>query len=181
MQTGTLTIDPGVVVRFASDTELIIQSNGRLVVNGTSGQPVTFTIQQIDPRTTLAGGTIAGFEQVLWLTLYPLNIGGLADARTGQPRWRVSGAPSGRRWRSVRTALGTGGTGVDLTRGEYIEFWTQVDTIPTRRNQNPLLHLLAADGQTIGARATRPRAEARQAVAPIHHVPAAALRALRQA
>jgi hypothetical protein len=105
------------------------------------GRAVTFTIQQIDPLTTLAGGAIAGFEQMLWLTLYPLAIGGIADPETSQPRWRVRGTPSGQRWRSVRTALGTGGTGVDLTRGEYIEFWTQVDTVPTRRTQNPTLIL----------------------------------------
>ena len=105
------------------------------------GRAVTFTIQQIDPRTTLAGGAIAGFEQMLWLTLYPLPIGGIADAETGQPRWRVRDAPTGRRWRSIRTPLGTGGTGVDLTRGEYVEFWTQIDTTPTRRAQNPTLIL----------------------------------------
>jgi hypothetical protein len=105
------------------------------------GNPVTFTISQIDPRTTLAGGAISGFEQILWLTLYPLPIGGLTDPETGQPRWRVGGTPSGRRWRSVRTPLGAAGTGVDLTRGEYIELWTQVDTNAVRRQQNPLLVL----------------------------------------
>lgn len=105
------------------------------------GRPVTFTINQIDPRTTLAGGAIAGFEQILWLTVYPLAVGGLPDATTLRPRWRVGDAPPGRRWRSVRTALGTGGTGVDLTRGEFVEFWTQVDTAAVRRPQNPLLIL----------------------------------------
>jgi len=105
------------------------------------GRAVTFTIQQIDPLTTLAGGAIAGFEQVLWLTLYPLAVGGIADPATSQPRWRIGGTPSGQRWRSVRTPLGTGGTGVDLTRGEYVELWTQVDTVPTRRTQNPVLIL----------------------------------------
>ncbi|MCC6417495.1 MAG: hypothetical protein IT429_04535, partial [Gemmataceae bacterium] len=84
-------------------------------------------------------GALAGFEQVLWLTLDPLSIGGLPDPETGQPRWRVRGAPSGRRWRSVRTPLGPGGTGVDLTRGEFLEFWTQVDTASPRRPQNPVL------------------------------------------
>ena len=106
-----------------------------------AGRPVTFTFQQIDPRTTLPSGAISQFEQMLWLTLYPLPIGGLADAETGQPRWRVAGTPSGRRWRSVRTPLGTAGTGVDLTRGEYIEFWTQIDTSAVRRSQNALLIL----------------------------------------
>ncbi len=42
------------------------------------------------------------------------------------------------------------------------------------RNQNPLLHLLAADGQAIRAGAAGARAETREAIAPIHHVPAAA-------
>lgn len=107
----------------------------------TDGRAVTFTIQQIDPLTTLAGGAIAGFEQMLWLTLYPLPIGGIADPETGQPRWRVAGTPPGRRWRSIRTALGSGGTGIDLTRGEYVEFWVQVDTTPVRRRQNPTLIL----------------------------------------
>jgi len=104
------------------------------------GRAVTFTIQQIDPQTTLAGGTVAGFEQVLWMTLYPTAIGGLADAM-GQPRWRIRNAPSGRRWRSIRTALGTGGNGVDLTRAEFLEFWTLVDTAAVRRTRNPTLIL----------------------------------------
>jgi parallel beta-helix repeat protein len=43
VQTGTLTIQPGVEVRFNSGTELIIQVNGKLKANGTSGQPITFT------------------------------------------------------------------------------------------------------------------------------------------
>ena len=123
LQVGAATLD---TVRAST---LAYQNYGTDV----DGRAVTFTIQQIDPRTTLAGGAIAGFEQMLWLTLYPLPIGGIADPETGQPRWRVGGTPSGRRWRSVRTALGTGGSGVDLTRGEYVEFWTQVDTTPTRR------------------------------------------------
>lgn len=101
-------------------------------------QAVTYTIQQIDPQTTLAGGTVAGFEQVLWLTLYPLNIGGLADPETNQPRWRIRNAPAGRRWRSVRTVLGAG-NGVDLTRAEFLEMWVQVDTAAARRQQNPTL------------------------------------------
>lgn len=105
------------------------------------GRAVAFTIQQIDPLTTLAGGAIAGFEQVLWLTLYPLAIGGLGDPETGQSRWRVRGVPSGRRWRSIRTTFGAGGTGVDLTRAEYVEFWTQADTAAIRRQQNPVLIL----------------------------------------
>ena len=40
---GTLTISPGVTVKFNSGTELIVQTGGRLVAEGTSGQPITFT------------------------------------------------------------------------------------------------------------------------------------------
>jgi hypothetical protein len=130
---------PGVVGAASLDTVRASTMAYQNYGSDVDGRAVTFTIQQIDPQTLLAGGAISGFEQVLWLTLYPLNIGGLADPQTGQPRWRVRNAPSGRRWRSVRTALGTGGTGVDLTRGEYLQFWTQVDTAPTRRTQNPVL------------------------------------------
>ena len=105
------------------------------------GKPVTYSIARIDPLTTLAGGSVASYEQILWLTLYPLSIGGLRDDASGTFRWHVGHAPSGRRWRSVRTALGAGGNGVDLTRAEHLEFWTQVDTSRARRSQNPLLLL----------------------------------------
>ena len=47
-------------------------------------------------------------------------------------------------------------------------------------HENAFFHLLAADRQAVGARATRTRAEARQAVAPVHDVSAAALGAFRQ-
>jgi hypothetical protein len=46
--------------------------------------------------------------------------------------------------------------------------------------QDTLFHLLAADRQAIGARASRTSPGAGQAVAPIHHVSAAALSAFRQ-
>src|SRR5687768_1054063 len=79
LQIGAATLD---TVRAAS---LAYQNYGTDV----DGRAVTFTIQQIDPRTTLAGGAIAGFEQMLWLTLYPLPIGGIADPETGQDRKSV--------------------------------------------------------------------------------------------
>jgi hypothetical protein len=47
-------------------------------------------------------------------------------------------------------------------------------------HQDTLFHLLAADRQAVRARASGSRAETREAIAPIHHVPAAALSALRQ-
>jgi parallel beta-helix repeat protein len=43
VSTGTLTIDPGVQVLFNTDAELIIQTSGRLISNGTSGQPILFS------------------------------------------------------------------------------------------------------------------------------------------
>jgi hypothetical protein len=138
-QPATGSVLPAIIGASTLDTvrasTMAFQNHGTDV----TGRAVTYTIQQIDPQTTLAGGTVAGFEQILWLTLYPLNIGGLADPETNQPRWRVRNTPPGRRWRSVRTVLGVGGNGVDLTRAEFLEFWTQVDTSSAGRMQNPLL------------------------------------------
>ena len=110
------------------------QNNGRLV----DGSLVAFTIAQIDPAVRQTGTGVAIPEQILWLTMHPLGVGGLfRDGNPDQPRWRIAGAPSGRRWRSIHTALGT--TGADLTRAEAIEFWTLVDTDAARRDENPTL------------------------------------------
>lgn len=106
-----------------------------------NGRAVTFSIQQIDPLTALPGGALAGPEQMLWLTLYPLTIGGLRDTERSRYRWNVVNVPSGRRWRSIRTPLGPGGNGVDLSRAEHLEFWTLVDTAGVRRGRNPTLIL----------------------------------------
>jgi hypothetical protein len=116
-------------------TTLAFQNNGTDV----NGRAVTFSIQQIDPSTILPGGAFAGFEQILWLSLYPLGVGGLLDPSTGIYRWRVANPPSGRHWRSLRTPLGPGGSGVDLTRAEQLVFWTLVDTSAARRGRNPVL------------------------------------------
>ncbi len=111
--------------------------------NGTdrNGRAVLFRINEIDTLTTLIGAGVAPPEQMLWLTLYPLGIGGQRDPTTGRYRWQVGRAPSGRRWRSVRTPLGTSGAGVDLSRVEHVEFWTLVDTLPSRRRRNPTVVL----------------------------------------
>ena len=72
---------------------------------------------QIDPQVNIAGNGIQSPETILWMTLYPLSVGGL---RTGRPEapfnWVVPDAPRGRRWRSIRTSLGP--TGSDLSRVE---------------------------------------------------------------
>jgi len=49
-----------------------------------------------------------------------------------------------------------------------------------QRHQHAFFHLLAADGQAIGARASRASPEAGQTVAPVHDVPTAARGALRE-
>jgi hypothetical protein len=100
-----------------------------------NGRPVRYTIEQIDPRTTLIGTGVSGPEQILWMTLYPLAIGGLRGE--GNFRWTVGNTPGGRRWRSIRTPLGT--TGSDLSRVESIEFWAQIDTSSSKRSKNPIL------------------------------------------
>ena len=98
-----------------------------------------FTLQEIDPLTKLEG---AGFEQketALWMTLYPLSIGGAYDDAAKRYRWRVSGGtPPGRRWRSIRQVLGAA-SGVNLTGKESIEFWALVDTSAARRARNPTI------------------------------------------
>jgi hypothetical protein len=102
-----------------------------------SGRAVRYTIEQIDPQTTLIGTGISGPEPILWMTLYPLGIGGLRGE--GGFRWNVGNTPGGRRWRSIRTPLGASGS--DLSRIENIEFWAQIPVSTAKRNRNPVLML----------------------------------------
>jgi hypothetical protein len=113
--------------------------------NGTdrNGNDVRFTIEQIDPQTTIVGTGLSAPETLLWLTLYPLGIGGQRNANTGAYRWNIANPLPGARWRSVRTSLGP--SGADLTGVETIEFWTLVDTNTVRRATNPLLVLDLGD------------------------------------
>jgi Motility related/secretion protein len=98
------------------------QSNGV----DADGKAVRYRIDQIDPLVAQAGTGIAGPEQLLWLTLYPLSVGGQLDNTTNTFRWTVPNALAGRRWRSVRTVLGPAGT--DISRAENLEFWAQIPT-----------------------------------------------------
>ncbi|HVZ76366.1 MAG TPA: cell surface protein SprA [Gemmatimonadaceae bacterium] len=109
------------------------QNNG----TGADKQPVGFRIDQIDPLVSLAGSGLAAQEQMLWLTLYPLGIGGRLNRLTGRYDWTVPNTLPGRRFRSIRTVLSP--TGMDLSRVEYIEFWTLVDTSVVKRGHNPTL------------------------------------------
>ncbi|MEO6527657.1 MAG: cell surface protein SprA [Gemmatimonadaceae bacterium] len=107
--------------------------------NGTTptGAPVLVRTEDIDQNANLAGLGFSSTEQLLWLTLYPLSIGGRYNPRAKSFDWRVGNAPSGRRYRSIRTVLSP--SGVDLTRVENLEFWTLVDTSTARRSSNPTL------------------------------------------
>ena len=113
-------------------TTLAWQSNGV----DADGRAVRYRIDQIDTLTSLSGTGIAGPEQLLWLTLYPLSIGGQMDNTTKAFRWTVANAPVGRRWRSVRTVLGSSGS--DISRAENLEFWAQIPIAGTRA-KNPTL------------------------------------------
>ena len=126
---GTTTLD---TTRAAS---LAWQNAG----TGRDGRLVQFTIQDIDPQATLAGTGVAPTEQLMWLSLYPLSIGGRYDATRGRYRWQTGSRLPGRRWRSIRTVFGVGGSGIDLSRGEQLEFWTLIDTSVARRGRNPTL------------------------------------------
>lgn len=116
------------VVDLDRATTLAWQSNGLDALD----RPVRYTIRDIDSAATFAGTGVTGPEQLLWLTLYPLSIGGLFDNLKDEFRWRLPNAPAGRRWRSIRTTLGSGGA--DISRAENLEFWAQVQINGLSRN-----------------------------------------------
>ncbi|MDQ6690744.1 MAG: cell surface protein SprA, partial [Gemmatimonadota bacterium] len=120
------------VFDLARAATLAWQSNGV----DASGKAVTYSIGEIDTLVTQVGTGTAGPEQLLWLTLYPLAVGGQLDNVTNAFRWTVPNAPAGRRWRSVRTVLGPSGT--DISRAENLEFWAQIPLTPTLA-KNPTL------------------------------------------
>lgn len=100
-------------------------------------EPIQYTFPQIDPQVQLSGSGVNAPEPIMWLTLYPLHLGGLVSDRTNQPQWILENQDVGRRWRSIRLSLGP--SGADLSRAEYLEFWTLVDTAAARRPANPAL------------------------------------------
>ena len=99
------------------------------------GAAVRLRIEDIDPATNIIGTGLSAPEPLLWMTLYPLSIGGIRSQ--GLFDWQIQGAPAGRRWRSIRTPLGTSGS--DLSRIESIEFWAQIPVARSRRARNPVL------------------------------------------
>ena len=108
-----------------------------------AGQSVTFTLQQIDPLTDIVGAGLQQPEPVLWMTLYPLGIGGAYNDQAKRYQWLTPGAPAGRRWRSIRQSLSTSGT--DLSHAQNIEMWALVDTALARRQHNPVLVIDVGD------------------------------------
>lgn len=96
------------------------------------GNNVQYRIDEIDSLVSQAGTGVGGSETLLWLTLYPLSIGGQLDPAANSFRWTVQNQPAGRRWRSVRTVLSP--SGVDISRAENLEFWAQIPIADTRAN-----------------------------------------------
>ncbi|HYV96854.1 MAG TPA: cell surface protein SprA [Gemmatimonadaceae bacterium] len=107
--------------------------------------PVQFTLPQIDPQVSLSGSGVNAPEPMLWLTLYPLSVGGLLNSTNDRFLWTVEQqfTRPGRRWRSLVAPLGA--SGQDLSRVEYIEFWTLVDTSTAKRATNPAIVLDIGD------------------------------------
>jgi cell surface protein SprA len=101
------------------------------------GRAVRYSIEQIDTLTSLTGTGISGPEPLLWMTLYPLSVGGLFDNSKKVFRWNVANALAGRRWRSIRTVLGPSGS--DVSHAENLEFWAQIVVSPTKRAKNPVM------------------------------------------
>ncbi|HKV76374.1 MAG TPA: cell surface protein SprA [Gemmatimonadales bacterium] len=100
----------------SADAAQLIWQN--LIANSTGGV-TQLRPSDIDPLVQTAGGDNL-YENVLYLTLHPDVIGGLADA-SGVPRWVLPERLNRPRWRSIVTPLST--TGLDLSRDEFLEFW----------------------------------------------------------
>jgi cell surface protein SprA len=134
--------DPFALNRAAT---VAYQSNG---ADG-SGRLVRYSMPQIDPAVRITGNGVQPPEPVLFMTLYPLRIGGVYDYVSGSAErrfaWTVGNStmlgvtPTGRRWRSLRTVLNP--SGADLSRIENIEFFVQVRTRESQVRLNPTLVL----------------------------------------
>jgi hypothetical protein len=125
-------LSPGFFEQNRAST-LVWQTNGL----GVGGKQATFTLRQIDSLTTLSGTGFEPNEPVMWLTLQPLAQAGRYRPDRRRFDWTVSNTLSGRRFRSIRTTLSP--SGIDLTRGEFLQFWALVDTNTIRRSANPTL------------------------------------------
>ena len=108
-----------------------------------AGQSVTFTLQQIDPLTDIVGAGLQQPEPVLWMTLYPLGIGGMYNDQAKRYEWLNPSAPSGRRWRSIRQPLSTR---VPISRTRRISRCGRWSTPRrARRQHNPVIVIDVGD------------------------------------
>lgn len=102
------------------------------------GRQVVITHGSIDSLAKFSGTGFQFNEPVLWLTLLPLDQAGRYNRSTKQYDWSVNTTPAAsRRFRPIRTVLSP--SGIDLTRGEFLEFWTLLDTNVFARPNNPTL------------------------------------------
>ena len=112
---------------------LVWQTN----VQSFGGARRPITLSDIDPLASFAGTGFQFPEQLLWMTLLPLDQAGAFKQAARRYDWTVANAPTGRRWRSIRTVLRP--AGLDVTGDEQLEFWTLIDTSVTARAANPTL------------------------------------------
>lgn len=104
------------------------------------GKPIVYKLSQIDPLTALIGSGFEPNEPVLWLSLLPNSQAGRYNRATRKYDWTVANAvkaPQGQRFRSIRAVLSP--AGIDLSRGEFLEFWTLIDTTAAGREKNGTL------------------------------------------
>ena len=110
---------------------LVWQSN---VKSSPTGPQIVIRHTDIDPLANFAGTGFQFNEPVLWLSLLPADQGG---RNTSTFNWTIKNVAGGRRFRSIRTVLRP--AGLDLTTGEFLEFWTLLDTNAVARPNNPTL------------------------------------------
>ena len=122
---------PG-VFDLSRATTMAWQSNGL----DAQGAALRYRFDQIDSLALTSGTGVSGPEQLLWMTLYPLSVGGQIDVPSNKFRWTIGNTPTGRRWRSIRTVLGP--TGSDISRAENLEFWALIPK-DVGREKNPTL------------------------------------------
>jgi len=118
---GFTAFDPNQAAFLTWQSLPYVVSNNQLV-------PRQFLPQQIDPTLRFIGQAQAA-EPVLWLTLKPDSVLGLANP-AGVPNW-TRPSQNGPRWRSITQTLSA--TGVDLSRVEFLEFWVWEDAPRTAR------------------------------------------------
>jgi hypothetical protein len=139
---GGATNVAGVPFDFDTSTAgTLAWQNLAAVFDSATGQAnaVQFFAEQIDTTITFTGSNaFRSPEQVLWMTLYPLGIGGqfCNECARSDFKWKIPGL-TGRRWRSLSQTLST--SGVDLSRVENLDFWVLIDTSTAGRRGNPAL------------------------------------------